>query len=361
MKKQSYFILIVILCCLLGATVSFSMIFKNIREYPQPPDYIEVTKVLDKETITTGYLEVKLKDTISYLSNNVVKPPAEIGSTSKLDANDTIFHNNPVFLVWSLLIVLMVSASFGSVPIFLFKLKRMNSKFGLSKMNFFWGTFFAVTLVLVAIPLSFLGRGIYEPGRVITDLQVLLHNGDAIIPSLIIMTVVFQIPILICIFLMGPCADRIECSANDKTSVNKAIKQFNALEDWLKRSLQVLATLIIFSVLTTTALGESIKASISIEGFNLFPHEISYMYGLFFSFFLMLIYLPTHFYLKFRSKRLIESLQEDVDLHNEEEVVWFDQISEKLTLKQTAIENIKIALTVVAPLLTSFLPSELFM
>jgi len=170
---------------------------------------------------------------------------------------------------------------------------------------------------------------------------------------------VFQIPIFLTVFLIGPAADKIRLKLKENQEIKDAKEKFLELESTLKKCVQVLAILIVFSVLTSFALGQSIKATIEVKEFNIFPDEISYAYGLFFSLFLGLMYIPTHIYLKYKGVLFIKELETiKKNEPSEKRISWLTEIKNGFTLELSAIENLKIALTVIAPIITSFLPEH---
>ena len=150
----------------------------------------------------------------------------------------------------------------------------------------------------------------------------------------------------------------IENKNPDFTSIKKSIQQLNFLNKKLENALQLLAVIIVFSVLTSGALGETMRAIFKIDGFNIFPKEISYVYGTYFSLFLCIIYVPVYYYIKLNYEELKD--QASTIEETAAEKGTYDKIFGEVRFKNTPLENVKLALTVLSPLLTSLLPSHVF-
>ncbi|HXD94793.1 MAG TPA: hypothetical protein VNX01_16415, partial [Bacteroidia bacterium] len=129
------------------------------------------------------------------------------------------------------------------------------------------------------------------------------------------------------------------------------------LNQLLQSTLQILATIVVFSVLTSSTLGESIKSMVSVSGLDLFPKQISYIYGMYFSLFLCVIYIPIYYYLKNNFNRLKELASDPVNIPNSS--VWYTSLFGDVKFEGSALENVKLALTIIAPILTAFLPKTL--
>ncbi len=165
-------------------------------------------------------------------------------------------------------------------------------------------------------------------------------------------------------FLSGASSDKIygkaEKGVTDTTSdsiksIEQAAKRIKILNLSLQSALQILATVIVFTSLSANAFGKSINAMVHVKGFNLYPDVSAYVYGMFFSLFLCIIYLPNYYYLKNNYNKLKELAS---DLKEPEATpAWYTSLFGEIKLEGTAVENIKLALTIVAPLLTSFLPN----
>lgn len=345
-KGKSYFILVITAFAFSAMLITFFTIRNHVILNPNPPEYLQVN---DGEEVM-GFMKVE----------EVKELPFEEGAhktTAQIDVEQTLFHRNPYFLIWTVLIPLMIGIAAGSAPVFAYSVRRIKRDFKLSGLNIFLSLVFS--FALFAFVMVWLGKayGLYIPDILIEDMGVLLDNGK-ILNGIVITTIVLQLPIFMTIFLIGPAADKIGFNVKNDSQIEKAANLFAHLEMTLVRALRVIAILVVFAILTSSALSESIKATVTIDGFDLFPREISYSYGLFFSIFLGLIYFPAHIYLKHRGTRLSAGLNDYNHNGDKDKMTWLQSTSEKLQLKHTAMDNLKIALTVVAPFITSFLPEQ---
>jgi len=115
-----------------------------------------------------------------------------------------------------------------------------------------------------------------------------------------------------------------------------------------------LSVIVVFSVLTSGTLKETIKATVHIEGYDIFPAEVSYAYGIFFSLFLCVVYMPVYFYLKRQYSYFKTVLNGMEDFGDAKE-----KLLASLDFKTSALDNLKTAITMLAPFITSFLPENL--
>jgi hypothetical protein len=184
------------------------------------------------------------------------------------------------------------------------------------------------------------------------DFQILLTNGDIIMHCIIGAIFLLLLPTIICTFLILPASSNIMKKISLTREIESAATSLDLLDNRVSDILQFLAIVVVLSGLTTSLMGSSIKATIRVEGFDIFPTEISYAYGLQFTLFLAVLYFPVHFYLAEQKKLLLKNLPG----RNE---VWKSSIAGKLSRKTSALDMLKASLTVLSPLIASFLPQHL--
>jgi hypothetical protein len=80
---------------------------------------------------------------------------------------------------------------------------------------------------------------------------------------------------------------------------------------------------------------------------------------LYFSLFLSIIYIPVYFYIKQNYNRLKEKANELNPPDDVKEKPWYKDLFGDTRFEGTALDNLKLAFTLMAPLLTSFLPESL--
>lgn len=353
--KQSYYILIVTLFCFLGAIIAMVMIDFSIRAESRPPAFISITngkgRVEYVEVIHSGKIHGVNKDSVQEVLTKSPTVPTPV-----LDLKESIYNRNPSFLVWTMLVVIMCGIATGTIPIYLNHLQELIRTFQLKLKSIGIALFFALVLFFMAFEFSTSTGYLYKPVDMVEDMRILFVSGS-ILNWISILVIGLEIPIFISIFLIGPCADRISLKSVDKKSVQQAFQQFANLRNLLTRSLQVITVLVVFSVLTSTALGESVRSEISLNGdMKIFPKEASYMYGLLFSCFLALIYVPAYFYLNYKEKMMDAYIIQHPFADNEDTQTWLGTLKSTFSNKQSAMDNVKLVLTLMAPLISSFLP-----
>ena len=189
-------------------------------------------------------------------------------------------------------------------------------------------------------------------------MKILFENSSVIL-ILSIGSIILSLPMIATMFLVGKAGDSIPASTCDPASAKQAVENFNYLNSVLLAALQVLATIVVLSGLCSAALGESIKSTFTIVGFDIFPKELSYAYGLFYALFLAIFYLPVYFSLKEKGKLLQQALVVAGPGQDEKEAEKNKQLGEKLELKSSALDSFKLALTILSPLIASFIPEHL--
>lgn len=357
--KRAHYILIVTLFCFLGAAGALALINSFVLAESNPPAFISIASDEGSEyleVLHTGKMHGANKDSVDQLIrlHEIAKPPV-------VQMKQTVYNRNPSFLVWTILIIIMFGVATGSIPIYLKHVWEKRKKFGLGYLSLGGSLFFALLLCAMAFLFTSDAELLYQPSIIVDDLQILFKGGD-ILEWISILIIGLEIPIFMNFFLIGPCADRIRLSSIDKKSVEEAFLHFQHLKNSLTRGLQVITVLVVLSVLTSTALGESIRTEISLgDGLQIFPKEASYMYGLAFSCFLALIYVPAYFYLDYKEQLLLAHIQTQPFVENEDAKTWMESLQSKLLSKHSPMETVKLVLTLMAPLISSFLPGFHFM
>lgn len=269
-----------------------------------------------------------------------------------------LFHQNPTFLVWILLISVMVAIAAGSFPLFTALIIELRQLFGLSREQVIFGVVYAL---LIGIALFFTNLslpGYYRPEKMLDDLHILLRDGD-LLKRIVLITVLLVLPAMALVFMVGVASDNIVPEHPDEKNIEFALRKLRRLNDYLQKALQLLAIIVVFSVLTSSALGVSIKSTVDIAGYDVYPKEISYVYGLYFTIFLCLIYIPVYYYLRHRYNQLREqAMVIDVDASHPEQDVYKHLFGD-IKGESSALNNIKLALTLLAPFISSFIPQGL--
>lgn len=346
-------VLIVVLCATLGYYITISSIKSNLIQYPDLPKSLLV-KLSNGKTFN---LPVDSKMPI-----DTVKLRPVINNSGKVCEN-ILFHQNPSMLLWAILICITVAIAAGAAPFFIFQIFELKNKFSLSKRRV-WvgGVLYAALIDLFLINTNGKLTGYYEPPEIIDGLKILFIDGQ-IITHIVGAILLLILPGLSVMFLIATASDNIYIVANEGVqntntssikSIEDAVKKLKYLHKALQNTLQILAIIVVFSVLTTGALGESIKSTVSVHGLDLYPSKASYVYGLYFSLFLCIIYVPLFYYLKSNFIKLQE-LASDPSITAP--TGWYTSLFGDIKFEGNALESIKLAFTIIAPILTSFLPN----
>jgi hypothetical protein len=355
-KKSNFLgvLLVIVISTCTYSGISY-IITRNTIQYTTFPKSINVM-VYDK---LLGHEVLRVLPVHSKIPMDTVKPfsaqlKAGNASSSSPIVSDILYNENPTFIVWTMLTCIMITIAAGSVPVFISQLIDLKTKFELKPRQVFYSVICALVL---ASFLAFTNRklpGYYNPNMVMGDLHILFNNPN-LLDCLIMLTIVLILPAITLIFMIGIASNNIVSDTQDVKKAADAVKKINMLNGLLNGVLQVVAVIIVFTVFTTSALGSAIKSTVEVEGLDLFPREVSYVYGLYFSLFLCIVYVPAYFNIKQNYNRLKENTA-NLDMTNAETTTWYKELLNNSKIEGSALDNIKLALTVLAPLLTSFLP-----
>ena len=285
-----------------------------------------------------------------------VRPQAPMGYSSEI-----LFHENPTFMVWMILACIMVSIGSGSCAFFVSRIFELCKKFKLPGTKIFWSFMFAFFITVLLVYGNMNIPGYFQPPEIIDTFHILL-TGGWVIELIVGIMMGLALPGLILLFLIGSSSDRINITAkmgidtlgvSNQKSIEEAATNLKYLNHLLQNTLQILSIIVVFAVLTTKTLGDSIKATISVKGFDLFPNQVSYVYGMYFTLFLCIVYIPVYAYLKNNYSTLNDMALKEPDAPT---ATWYTNLFGQNRFEGTALSNLKLALTVIAPLLTSFLP-----
>lgn len=344
-KDRLWGIFIIIIFAMFGHLSSFLLLSSNLKQ----PDGDLTINVIQNDTNQKLY-EVN-KDTLTVNEKELVK-------SVTIQKKELLYNRNPNFLIWITLILTMVTIASASFPVFIWQIIRLKATFKLNYKHILQAVLFATSIVLFIVVILKSTTGFYVPSKIIDNFGVLFNHGY-VLPIIVNATFILQIPILILIFLVSITAKKIDFDVRSKKSIEKAVSQFSMLNQLLLSSLQILAILVVFSVLTTSGLQQSIKSAITVTTFDIFPKEISYVYGLFFSLFLAIVYVPSHLYLKDCQNKIKYDMQNEIETNDSVLPEWYKEILSKISSGGSALDSLKLSLTVLAPLISSFLPEQL--
>jgi hypothetical protein len=298
-------------------------------------------------------------DSVYYVKDTINQIAYDFKATQIFKPGQLLFHRAPVFLVWIMLVHVMITVAAGSFPVFAMQAWNLKRNFRFPNWQFLLLITMTIVFVWLLSILPQLLPGYIKPFHLVEKFKVLLYNPNMILYSVVV-TLGLIIPILLVIFMVGPASDRIRVNSRSQESFEKAATELNRLFDVLLMALQVMAVIVVLTVLTSRTLHESFRSVIRIENVE-FTREISYVYGLYFSLFLAIIFIPSYYHLRLRSASMKQSLNDYLNETGPEiDSKWPEKMATAFTLKTSALEALKLTLTVLAPLISSFLPNELF-
>ncbi|MEO8588138.1 MAG: hypothetical protein ABI432_02125 [Flavobacteriales bacterium] len=304
------------------------------------------------------------------------KPRKPIDSRS-VDIGELLMNRYPNLLVWSALVCLMVAFSMACVPVFIDQWLSMRVQFedlelalGVNLLGAL-----AVGIVMVVVPTGL--PGVWTP----------LDYGKLLATSFE-SPWVFKGPLLFtglcaCVgigvmFSIGSGLIRLVNSSDgamDVESVRKLSERFEVLNNALRLTLYLMALMVAFAVFTSNNMRISLNAMIRIkEGDILFPPEFVNIYGLFFSAILALIYLPLHYKLGEAGAAIAVRLERVKALAAalpppppaaapppppNPIIATIEDALKKFKLTDKGLDNLKLALSILAPALTALLTKYL--
>lgn len=353
-------ILLVVLFASLGYYCTYKAINNYAIQYTVLPSTMPITVMDNQKNASIPKHVVYDLPVHSLLPIDSIKVNKRIsGSIKKEDETPILYHQIPIFLIWATLICMMITVAAGSFPVFIAQMIELKKNFNLNTIQFLGGPFYAIVLVFF-LYLTIGGNTLFgynKPDAVINQFNILFSDG-AILNYLVFATIILLTPCLALVFLVALASDNIiKDDKIDFIAIKSSVKKIGYLNKKLEAVLQVLAIVIVFSVMTSGALGQSIRAIVKIDGYEIFPKEVSLVYGAYFSLFLCVIYIPVYYYIKLNYELLKD--QAAIIEENAVEKGTYNLIFGEVQFKNTPLENVKLALTVLSPLITSILPNHI--
>lgn len=335
-KLHSGAIVTVILLIFIGLFASIYILDKNIRPFNGERFY-----------------KMHRADNNTYIFIDSLKSENDPAAATVASVPDIVFlsgarltlNQNPSLTIWMMTIAMMVGTALGLVLPISFQIKRLLKKFRTSAAAFA-GLIFLTLLIGVFLMLTSKGNPglIMSAFNIIEEFQVLLYDATQLM-TLIYLTMGIGLVAVFGMLLVNYCITRLSLLANNDPA--GILYLFRLLNDSLHFFLMAISVLILFSVITSALIQQSIDTVMTIRGFTLFPTEFIYAYGLIFTIFLAAIYIPIHYHLKAEGKRIADQLRES----NESE--FTEEKAKQLEMKEPTKKSIQVLLTILAPILGS--------
>lgn len=331
----------IVLASIAGYMGAAWLLNSNIAQYTSFPDYL-VVHVTDQRLGKEVELSFPIRS--GFPADSIQEKLGNEKLTgSKVHTDQLIVNQIPVLLLWSILICLMFGFATGAAVYLFFRNRDLRSRYSYSGKENMLAILFAVIITVLVIVPNMMFDGMWQVSDIINQLHVMQTNGHVII-IIVVISVLLFFPGFITIMLVVNAAEKVTGEKTDKAIL---LRHFRYLNGVLQTVLQIMAILVVFSVLTSTALGHTLRSMVKIEGYSIYPPEVSYIYGLFFTFFLCILYIPSHVWLKHCYHNLTATDAPDTN-----------QKEEQSLFNETMMNQIKIAFTVLSPLITSFLPEQ---
>jgi hypothetical protein len=260
------------------------------------------------------------------------------------------FTYNVPFLIWMALISITVGCALALMPVVLHTIKNIYRLFNQKPKNLFravgialligWFIYLTNNNHYVLMLFHFMGYSkilLRHPNALNVLILIGMITGlAAICGQLLINNAITQLP--------------HDITTLDAANRKKAAKEFAFLKAQLKFFLTVDAILIVLSIITTDTLRRSIIREVLVSGTNqegLFPVEFAYMYGLVFTLYLALLYLPIYYRLRSKGMGMVEGIA-DTDEGN--------KLKAGFSITESPLESFKVALSILAPVATALIP-----
>lgn len=316
----------------------------------------------------------KVVDRILIAPEKELLPPGETPLILRRQ-EDLFFHYHSQFIVWMFLFSCLLGVSFGFIFPLWYGNRKVSSYLRLNKFQKSLSGVLAIIFLVMAVLLSggswslVLRSEAYYMSfvQISTSFDVLLHSPTMVVMMLISFTSIAPVLALTGMFQVNFGLSQL----SDIKDIRLKADRFRLLTESLNFYLFVL-TIIISGSTITTAFGREMF----LQTFNsqeiLFPIEFVYLYGLVFTLFLGLAYLPVYVQLKRKGEWLMyhlleeeKQLSEAVESKSEPEkkkaqistspLPELTGLEDIFLMKSSSMDSLKVILSILAPLLTGVL------
>ncbi|HYG52463.1 MAG TPA: hypothetical protein VD905_16240 [Flavobacteriales bacterium] len=360
---QSYGIFIVIACSILSYLFIYHKINVNIVQYtPKVKTFsVYASHKSEGDTTVIAFTKNTIKNDSTKDAFFVVEEPYEKGQLvpgANIKLRHYVFHKNSMFMVWLMLILVMVTLAGGCFAGYIFQIVDLMQKHNLKWQSLANSALFLACIGLFLWQSNKQLQGYNKPDDIINQFGILLKNG-AILDLIVNFTVFLISPLLFYMFMIGMACDHLVPEKDDQQELEAAAKKLEKLNGLLRTTLRVLSCVVAFSVITSSALRLAIKNALNFDEktFDVFPAEASLVYGLYFSLFLGIMYVPIYLYLKHTANKLRTKIK--TKQSTPEEKTWGEQMLGRIKFDGSLTENFKLAMIMFTPFITSVLPASL--
>ncbi|MDV6215638.1 hypothetical protein R1T15_14080 [Mucilaginibacter sp. L3T2-6] len=349
---KALYILVIIFLGGCGMIVTKQLLVRDIRLSGFNKEYIAVQNT----DVLAGPGKTEVVDTLVVTHHGVAKANAvklgNIKTTGNMPYKSLFFEYNSVFLVWMSLISIMIGISLALAPVIIKSIKDLVRIFSIPGAAV-WQSIAAVLLLGGALVYAQQNSYMLQAFDIMDRFKILLYHPGAL--NIVVLTSlgVGLIAItgkLIINYAVGKLPERI--TGMSETEQKKVGEKFLLLRNQLKFFLLVDAILIVFSILTTDALRRSILTEVTFS-IDIFPDNFVYLYGLLFTFFLGLLYMPIYYRLRYKGATMLHDIPQ-AELDGDKKT-----LSAIFLIQETPMQSLQVSLAILAPVLTSLAPNVL--
>ncbi len=258
---------------------------------------------------------------------------------------------NTSLLVWIALISVTVGSSLALLPILVYTCISLYRGFKLKLRDFLIALITTIVLGVLMV-LTNQNSHVLMLFDVMNRSEIIMkHVGCLFV--LIVIGLVGGLAAMCGQLLINQAIDKLPEDINDLSESKKrseTINDFLLLRSKLKFLLSVDAALIVLAILTTDALRRAIGTEMTVIGtnkLNILPKEFTYLYGINFTLFLALLYMPVYYRLRNKGVEMVRNLAHDVD---------GEKMRAQFLINETPLESFKVALSILAPVVSALLP-----
>jgi hypothetical protein len=342
---------IIILFALIGLFGTTFILSRTIRPNFEGKKVVDMIK-LQKENYCLFVPEIVVPMEDGSLKKKHVTPLRSGFSVSNsviLMGSLLTLNRNPKLLIWILIFSIMVATALGFVLPLIYQIFRIVENHHPSTKRISTCFIFTVLISLGVFQLS-TGKSdnILEIFEVIDKFHVLLL-GSFTVKILVAFVITCGLVPIFGMLLIHSCINSL---AKKTGHSDRIVERFGLLNESLTFFLTISSVLIMFSIASTSFLQQSINSILEIKDagtrIEIFPSDFIYAYGLIFTIFLAIIYIPVYQQLKMKGKLIkeqLESLNSEYNLAN-------DDLAQ-LEMKDSALKRIQVFASILAPILGS--------
>jgi len=276
---------------------------------------------------------------------------AQIENRKNYSKEKLVFNNNPDFFVWICFVAIMVAFATCMWPVLLFSVRDV-------KQNFRSGYIIDWKLLLITAGifcliafLSSYSRFLVTPLEVLDHFKILLSSTNTVRGIVLYILAIAMIAVYGQL-LINKSVNNLPYSVNKLSSdeITEYSLKFNLLRQKLKFFLICSASLIVCAIIATELLRKAILTEVK-TNIDIVPSNFVYIYGLIFTFFLAILYLPVYYRLRLKGEAMI-NIEEDEAPEKEK-----DPVLKRFIIKESPMESFKITFSILAPILTTLIPN----